>query len=74
MDKELKNLEDSEVPESDKGKGALAMRLKQNLIRQLENLLFNNNSDIAGGENVRQLFTLFCEAVYKVREHCIFCI
>ena len=65
----LKELEDSEVPESDEGKGAVAMKLKHNLITELEKLLFNNTSDMEGGENVRQLFNSFCEAVYQVRKH-----
>ena len=62
----LKKLKESEVPESDEGKGALANKLKNNLIKELSQLLFNNTSDIEGGENVRRLFNLFCEAVYKV--------
>ncbi|XP_020630438.1 uncharacterized protein LOC110067452 [Orbicella faveolata] len=66
VDETLKELEDSEVPESDEGKGAVAMKLKQNLITELEKLLFNNTSDMEGGENVRQLFNSFCEAVYQV--------
>lgn len=66
MDKTLIELEDSEVPESDEGKGAVAMKLKHNLIKELNKLLFNNTSDMEGGENVRQLFNLFCDAVYKV--------
>ena len=68
MDQELKGLEDSEVPESSEGKGGVAMKLKHNLITELNKLLFNNTSDMAGGENVRRLFNLFCEAVLKVRE------
>jgi len=35
----------------------------------LKELLFNNTSDMEGGENVRQLFNSFCEAVYQVRKH-----
>ena len=35
----LRELEDSEVPESDEGKGAVAMKLKNNLIKQLHELL-----------------------------------
>ena len=69
MDETLKELEESEVPESDEGKGAVAMKLKHNLITELNKLLFNNTSDTEGGENVRRLFNLFCEAVYKVRKH-----
>ena len=65
----LKELEDSEVPESDEGKGAVAMKLKHNLITELNKLLFNNTSDIEGGENVRRLFNSFCETVFKVRKH-----
>ena len=69
MDETLKELEDSEVPETDEGKGAVAMKLKHNLITELTKLLFNNTSDTEGGENVRRLFNSFCEAVYQVREH-----
>ena len=69
MDETLKELEDSEVPETDEGKGAVAMKLKHNLITELTKLLFNNTSDTEGGENVRRLFNSFCEAVYKVRKH-----
>lgn len=68
MDETLRQLEDSEVPESDEGKGAVAMKLKHNLISELNKLLFNNTSDMEGGENVRRLFNSFCEAVFKVRE------
>lgn len=68
MDEELKNLEDSEVPESDEGKGAVAMKLKHTLIEDLKDLLFNNTSDNEGGEQVRRLFNLFYEDVFKVRE------
>ena len=64
----LRELEDSEIPESDEGKGAVAMKLKHNLISELNQLLFNNTSDREGGENVRRLFNSFCEAVFKVRE------
>ena len=64
----LKKLKESEVPESDEGKGALANKLKNNLIKELSQLLFNNTSDIEGGENVRRLFNSFCETVFKVRE------
>ena len=64
----LKELEDSEVPESDEGKGALAMKLKNNLIKELEKLIFNNTSNLDGGENVRRLFNSFCGTVFKVRE------
>ena len=62
----LEELEDSEVPESGKGKGALAMKLKHNLITELNKLLFGNTSNFEGGENVRQLFNLFSEDVFKV--------
>ena len=69
MDEILEELEDSEVPESSEGKGAVAMKLKQNLIKELNLLLFNNTSDMAGGENVRQLFNSFHQDVFKVREN-----
>ncbi|XP_078374496.1 uncharacterized protein LOC144658045 [Oculina patagonica] len=66
VDEELKGLEDSEVPESDEGKGAVAMKLKQYLIGDLKDLLFNNTSDNEGGEKVRGLFNSFYEDVFKV--------
>ncbi|KAL9971044.1 hypothetical protein ACROYT_G023527 [Oculina patagonica] len=66
VDEELKGLEDSEVPESDEGKGAVAMKLKHNLIGDLKDLLFNNTSDNEGGEKVRGLFNSFYEDVFKV--------
>ncbi|KAL9971045.1 hypothetical protein ACROYT_G023528 [Oculina patagonica] len=66
VDEELKGLDDSEVPETDVGKGEVAMKLKNKLITELNKLLFNNTSDVEGGENVRQLFNSFCEAVFKV--------
>ena len=62
----LEELEDSKVPESDNGKGALAMKLKHILITELNKLLFGNTSNFEGGENVRQLFNLFSEDVFKV--------
>ena len=66
MEKELKELADSEVPETSEGKGALVMKNKQNLITQLRALLFNNISDLGGGEEVRALFKKFHDAVFKV--------
>ena len=66
MDDILEELEDSEVPESSEGKGGVAMKLKENLIRELNILLFNNTSDTAGGERVRQLFNSFHQEVFKV--------
>ena len=69
MDEILEELEDSEVPESSEGRGAVAMKLKQNLIKELNLLLFNNTSDMAGRENVRQLFNSFHQDVFKVREN-----
>ena len=68
MESELKLLAHSEVPESSEGKGALVMKLKQTLITQLKTLLFNNTSDIGGGEQVRTLFNKFHDTVYKVGE------
>ena len=56
----------SEVPESCEGKGALVMKIKHNLITELKRLLFNNTSDIGGGEEVRRLFNTFHDAVFKV--------
>lgn len=64
----LRELEDSEVPESEEKKGAAAMKLKNNLIKHLHEVLFNNTSDLDGGENVRRLFNSFCETVFMVRE------
>ena len=64
----LRELEDSEVPESEEGKGAVAMKLKNNLIKHLHEFLFNNTSDLEGGEKVRRLFNSFCETVFRVRE------
>ena len=49
------------------------MKVKQNLITQLKTLLFNNTSNIAGGEQVRELFNKFQKAIYKVGEWCIYC-
>ena len=68
MESELKRLANSEVPESREGKGALVMKVKQTLIGQLKTLLFNNTSDIEGGEQVRKLFNNFHEDVFKVGE------
>ena len=65
---ELKRLAHSEVPESREGKGALVMKVKQTLIGQLKTLLFNNTSDIGGGEQVRTLFNKFHEDIFKVGE------
>ncbi|XP_073248801.1 uncharacterized protein [Porites lutea] len=66
VESELKRLAHSEVPESREGKGALVMKVKQTLIGQLKTLLFNNTSDIGGGEQVRTLFNKFHEDVFKV--------
>ena len=66
MDDILEELEDSEVPESNEGKGGEAMKLKENLISELNKLLFNNTSNTAGGERVRQLFNSFHREVFKV--------
>ena len=66
VDDTLVELERCEVPESREGKGGVAMKLKENLIRELNKLLFNNTSDTAGGERVRQLFNSFHREVFKV--------
>ena len=66
MDDILEELEDSEVPQSNEGKGGVAMKLKENLIKELNKLLFNNTSNTAGGERVRQLFNSFHHEVFKV--------
>ena len=66
VDDTLVELERCEVPESREGKGGVAMKLKENLIRELNKLLFNNTSNTAGGERVRQLFNSFHREVFKV--------
>ena len=66
VDETLVELEDSEVPESNEGKGGVAVKLKESLIRELNILLFNNTSDTAGGERVRHLFNSFHQEVFKV--------
>ena len=66
VDDTLVELERCEVPESSERKGGVAMKLKENLIRELNKLLFNNTSDTAGGERVRQLFNSFHREVFKV--------
>ncbi|KAM7437389.1 hypothetical protein ABFA07_012947 [Porites harrisoni] len=66
VESELKRLTHSEVPESREGKGALVMKVKQTLIGELKTLLFNNTSDIEGGEQVRKLFNKFHEDIFKV--------
>ena len=71
MESELKDLAHSEVPESSEGKGAFVMKVKQTLIGQLKTLLFNNTSDIGGGEQVRTLFNKFQDAVFKVGKETI---
>ena len=60
------SLAKSEVPESNEKKGALVMKVKHDLIARLRSLLFNNTSDISGGEEVRDLFKRFHDAVLKV--------
>ena len=71
MESELESLAHSAVPESSEGKGALVMKLKQSLISQLKMLLYNNTSEIGGGEQVRILFSKFHDAVFKVGEKII---
>ena len=71
MESELESLAQSAVPESSEGKGALVMKLKQSLISQLKTLLYNNTSEIGGGEQVRILFSKFHDAVFKVGEKII---
>ena len=71
MESELTLLAHSEVPESSEGKGALVMKVKQTVIDQLKTLLFNNTSDIGGGEQVRTLFNKFHDAVFKVSERIV---
>lgn len=66
VDDTLVELERCEVPESREGKGGVAMKLKENLIRELNKLLFNNTSNTAGGERVRQLFNSFHQEVFEV--------
>ena len=71
MESELESLAHSAVPESSEGKGALVMKLKQSLISQLKTLLYNNTSEIGGGEQVRILFSKFHDSVFKVSEKII---
>ena len=66
MERELNKLAESEVPETSEGKGALVMKIKQKLITELQKLLFNNTSNLEGGEEVRTLFKKFHDAVFKV--------
>ena len=66
MEKELDSLAKSEVPESNEKKGELVMKLKKDLIFELNKLLFNNTSDSKGGEEVRKLFRTFQDDVFKV--------
>ena len=66
VDDTLVELERCEVPESSECKGGAAMKLKENLISELNKLLFNNTSNTAGGERVRQLFNSFHREVFKV--------
>ena len=42
------------------------MKLKHNLIFELNKLLFNNTTDNQGGEQVRKLFRTFRDDVFKV--------
>ena len=66
VEKELASLAMSQVPESNEKKAALVMKLKCNLIFELNKLLFNNTSDSKGGEEVRKLFKTFHDSVFKV--------
>ncbi|XP_015766395.1 PREDICTED: interferon-induced GTP-binding protein Mx1-like isoform X5 [Acropora digitifera] len=66
VEKELDSLAKSEVPESNEKKGELVMKLKKDLIFELNKLLFNNTSDSKGGEEVRKLFRTFQDDVFKV--------
>lgn len=64
----LREFEDSEVFELEEKKGVVVMKLKNNFIKYLYEVFFNNIFDLDGGENVRWLFNLFCEIVFRVRE------
>ncbi|XP_015766396.1 PREDICTED: dynamin-related protein 1A-like isoform X6 [Acropora digitifera] len=66
VEKELETLAMSEVPKSNEMKGAMVMKIKQNLISKLKELLFQNTSDSKGGEQVRDLFKAFHDSVLKV--------
>lgn len=66
MGKQLAVLAETEVPESQEGKGALVMKLKQQLIEQLKTMLFNNTTDSIGGEGVRDLFKSFQKEILSV--------
>ena len=54
------------VPETLEGKGALVMKLKQNIINKLNELLFSNTSNRDGGEQVRKLFQRFQSKLLEV--------
>ena len=66
MQKELKELSETMVPETLEGKGALVMKLKQNIINKLNELLFSNTSNRDGGEQVRKLFQRFQSKLLEV--------
>ena len=54
------------VPGTQDGNGALLMKLKQELIARVNELLFNNISNKAGGEQVRELILHFQAEVLTV--------
>ena len=66
MLKELKELSETMVPETLEGKGALVIKLKQNIINKLNELLFSNTSNRDGGEQVRKLFQRFQSKLLEV--------
>ena len=66
MLKELKELSETMVPETLEGKGALVMKLKQNIINKLNELLFSNTSNRDGGEQLRKLFQRFQSKLVEV--------
>lgn len=66
MESLLNKLAETEVPESQEGKGALVMKLKQRLIEQIKTMLFNNTTSVVGGEDVRELFKTFQKNILSV--------
>lgn len=65
-DKEIEKLKEIEVPESMEKKGELIMKLKQNLITELEKRLTNNTSHEEGGEVMRKLFRSFQQEAFQM--------
>ena len=66
MERELQALNQTAVPIDDAGKGKLMSSLQTKLIRQLETLLFNNTTNSAGGEKVRDRILVFNETILQL--------